>query len=159
MRDGAPPMPVSSTPAVAGLPTAIARAGLGAVEEGGGTSTITFPAPDGVPEYVPFSTEPMTVSRSPWDNVSGMVESAVTDYASDAIGDARSAVTERATSAIDAATGAAHGAIDQARGALPGGARGSGAGDADKQFEELYDRLKRELMIEQEQLGQLFHEP
>jgi hypothetical protein len=42
---------------------------------------------------------------------------------------------------------------------LPGAAPSSGAGDADKQFEELYDRLKRELMIEQEQLGQLFHEP
>ena len=39
------------------------------------------------------------------------------------------------------------------------GAKDSGAGDADKPFEELYDRLKRELMIEQEQLGQLFHEP
>ena len=35
----------------------------------------------------------------------------------------------------------------------------SGAGDADKAFEDLYDRLKRELMSEQEQLGQLFHEP
>ena len=43
-------------------------------------------------------------------------------------------------------------------GALPG-AKSSGAGDADKAFEELYDRLKRELMNEQEQLGQLFHEP
>ena len=143
IRDGAAPTPVSTTPAVAGFPTAIARAGLGAVEDGGDTSTITFPAPGGVPEYVPFSTAPMTVSRSPWDSVSGMVENAVTDYASEA----RSAAAEHATSALDAAAGAA-------RGALPGG-----AGDADKQFEELYDRLKRELMIEQEQLGQLFHEP
>ena len=40
---------------------------------------------------------------------------------------------------------------------LPGAIANPGA--ADKQFEELYDRLKRELMIEQEQLGQLFHEP
>ena len=39
------------------------------------------------------------------------------------------------------------------------GAASSGAGAADKAFEELYDRLKRELLIEQEQLGQLFHEP
>jgi hypothetical protein len=41
---------------------------------------------------------------------------------------------------------------------LPG-AKSGAAGDADKTFEELYDRLKRELLIEQEQRGQLFHEP
>ena len=58
---------------------------------------------------------------------------------------------ERAGTAADAAT-------DAVTSALPGAPSGGG-GDADKQFEELYDRLKRELMIEQEQLGQLFHEP
>jgi len=149
---GVPPGPVSSTPALAGFTTAIARAGLGAaVDDGGGTSTVTFPSPDGVPEYVPFSTAPVTVSRSLWDQAAGMAEQA----ASGAVDDARSAVTDRASSALDGASAAAHGAIDHARAALPGG----GAGDADKQFEELYDRLKRELMIEQEQLGQLFREP
>jgi hypothetical protein len=75
------------------------------------------------------------------------------------VDDARTAATEHAGTALDQATSAAHGAIDHARAALPAGTRGSGAGDADKQFEELYDRLKRELLIEQEQLGQLFHEP
>ena len=90
----------------------------------------------------------MTVSRSLWDRA----QSAATDYAESAVSDAREAVTERASSALDSAH-------DAAQAALTGGAKSSGAGDADKQFEELYDRLKRELMIEQEQLGQLFHEP
>ena len=155
VHDAAAPAPVSSAPALAGFPAAIARAGLGAVDDGGGAATVTFPTPPGVPEYVPFSTAPVTVSRSLWDQATGMAEQA----ASSALDDARSAVTERAGSALDDASGAAHGAIDQARAALPGGAQGGGAGAADKQFEELYDRLKRELLIEQEQLGQLFHEP
>ena len=119
----------------------------------------------------------MTVSRSFLDDA----RSAASDYASGAVGDLREAATEqvsdyadqaRQTAAgyadqaretvagyADQAQQAATGALDQARAALPGGARGGGAGDPDKQFEELYDRLKRELMIEQEQLGQLFHEP
>jgi hypothetical protein len=138
MRDGAPPATVSSTPVVAGFPAAIARAGLGAVDAGDGSSTVTFPAPggSGIPEYVPFSTEPMTVSRSLLDQAAG--------YAQEAVSDAGAALRE--------------GATDAATNALPS-APSSGAGDADKQFEELYDRLKRELLIEQEQLGQLFHEP
>ena len=162
VRDGAPPAPVSSAPVVSGFPAAIARAGLGAVDGGGGSSTITFPGPDGVPPYVPFSTEPVTVSRFGLGDIQsaatsyaqdqvGQARAAATEYAQDAVGDARSALTERAGSAIDAASNAAKGAL--------GGAAGGGAGDADKAFEDLYDRLKRELMIEQEQLGQLFHEP
>jgi hypothetical protein len=105
---------------------------------------VTFPLPQ---EYALSSTAPITVSRSIWDQA----QSAVTDYADDAVSDARETVTERASSALDSAHEAAQAAI--------GGAKGGGAGDSDKQFEELYDRLKRELMIEQEQLGQLFHEP
>ena len=140
VRDAAPPPPAASTPA--GFPAAIARAGLGAVDSAAGSSTVTFPGPPGAPEYAPFSTAP--ISRSIWDQA----RDAATGYAEDAASDARAAVTERASSALD-----------EARAALPGGAPSSGAGDADKQFEELYDRLKRELMIEQEQLGQLFHEP
>ena len=65
------------------------------------------------------------------------------ERAQDAVADAGAAVRERAGAAVDAVAGAAS----------------SGAGAADKAFEELYDRLKRELLIEQEQLGQLFHEP
>ena len=140
VRDAAPPPPVSSTPALAGFPATIARAGLGAVDGDAGSSTVTFPPP--------LSTQPMTVSRSLWDEA----QSAVTDYAQGAVSDAREAVTERASSALDSAH-------DAAQAALTGGAKSGGAGDADKQFEELYDRLKRELLIEQEQLGQLFHEP
>jgi hypothetical protein len=33
------------------------------------------------------------------------------------------------------------------------------AGDPEMLFEDLYDRLKRELLLEQEQLGQAFREP
>jgi hypothetical protein len=118
---------------------------------------------------VPFSTAPMTVSRSLWDDARGAASGVAHDAMShasgvahdamsqasgaahEAISQAGDAVRERAGSAIDAAsqTVAEH---------LPGAPSG-GAGDADKQFEELYDRLKRELLIEQEQLGQLFHEP
>ena len=152
VRDGEPPAPVSATPVVAGFPQAVARAGLGAVAEQGETSTLTFPSPGGgIPDYVPFSTAPVTVSRSLLDQAAG----AASDYAQDAIADAGDAVRERASAAADAATSAATNAVT---GALPGAPSG-GAGDADKQFEELYDRLKRELLIEQEQLGQLFHEP
>jgi hypothetical protein len=148
VRDAAPPPPVSSTPVLGGFPAAIARAGLGSVAGSGGSSTVTFGAPT---EYVPFSTAPITVSRSIWDQA----QSAVTDYAQDraegALSEAREAVTERASSALDEAHQRAQAAL--------GGAKGGSGGDADKQFEELYDRLKRELLIEQEQLGQLFHEP
>jgi hypothetical protein len=158
MRDSAPPAPVSSAPVVAGFAKSVARAGLGAIDPAGGSSTVTFAPPGGVPEYVPFSTEPMTVSRSLWDDARGAASGIASDAIShasgaahDAISHAGDAVRERAGSAIDTAsqTVSEH---------LPGAPSG-GAGDADKQFEELYDRLKRELLIEQEQLGQLFHEP
>jgi hypothetical protein len=170
VRDGQPHAPVSSTPAIAGFPASIARAGLGAVASGGGSSTVTFGTPDGVPEYVPFSTTPVTVSRWPdLPDVGGMAQdamsgareraegalsdagSAVRGRAEGALDDVRSAATQRASSAIDSAAAAA-------KGMLPGGAD-QGAPDPDKAFEELYDRLKRELLIEQEQLGQLFREP
>jgi hypothetical protein len=127
------------------FPAAVARAGLGAVDESDGSSTVTFPAPS--------STEPFTVSRSIWDQAEGAARGALSDAgaavrerAEDALADAGAAVRERAGDAVQAATSA-----------LPG-ARTSGAGDADRAFEDFYDRLKRELLIEQEQLGQLFHE-
>jgi hypothetical protein len=136
-------------PEPASFPAAIARAGLGAVDAAAESSTVTFAAPAaaGIPDYVPFSTAPVTVSRSFLDQASD----AASGFVHDAVSDAGAAVREQAGSAVDATA--------QAPGnALPG-ARSSGSGDADKQFEELYDRLKRELLIEQEQLGQLFHEP
>ena len=105
---------------------------------------MTVPSPGGgIPEYVPFSTAPVTVSRSFLDQAQHGLEW----MASDAVSSAQSELMDRAAPAVDAV-----------RGALPG-TEGGGAGDADKTFEELYDRLKRELMIEQEQRGQLFHEP
>ncbi len=95
---------------------------------------------------MPFSTAPVTVSRSFLDQA----RDAATDIAQDAVSDAGDAARERAGAAADAARNAV-------AGALPG-APSSGAGNADKAFEDLYDRLKRELLLEQEQLGQLFHE-
>jgi hypothetical protein len=203
VRDAAPPAALSA-PAAGGFASTIARAGLGTVEDDGGTSTITFPSPSGVPEYIPFSTAPVTVSRSLWDDAAGAASSYASnavsqarstasgyadqaresatgaidqataaaggyadearDYATGALDDAQAAATGYADQAQSAVTGAlgqaqaaATGALQQARGALPPALANPGA--AEKQFEELYDRLKRELMIEQEQLGQLFHEP
>ncbi len=102
----------------------------------GGSSTVTFgaPAQDGIPEYVPFSTAPVTVSRSP-------AEAAPEPEAA--------AAPEPASATATATPGAA---------AHPGGDGDAGA-DNEKLFDDLYDRLKRELLLEQEQLGQAFHEP
>ena len=153
VRDVAPPAPVTPP---ASLAATVARSGLGAVDAAGDSASVTFPVPGGgvIPEYVPFSTAPLTMSRSLWDQAESAARGAVSDAgaavrdrAEDAVADAGSAVRERADSAVEAVTGA-----------LPG-AKSSGAGDADKAFEDLYDRLERELMNEQEQLGQLFHEP
>jgi len=187
VRDAAPPAAVSAAPAVAGFPAAIARAGLGAVDASGAAATVTFPGPGGVPPYAPFSTAPTTVSRSLWDQATSAARGAASDAgaavrdradgagtavrerAEDAgaavrerVEDAGAAVRERAEDALSDAGAAvrehAGPAVDAVTSALPGAPRG-GAGDPDKAFEELYDRLKRELLIEQEQLGQLFHEP
>jgi hypothetical protein len=134
VRDGAPEAPVSSAPVVAGFPAAIARAGLGTVgDERGGTQTVTF----GVPDYVPFSTAPMTVSR---------------DVAEAAPEAAPAPEPEPAASG-----GTAAAATPAPAPAAPSGT--AGGGDPDKMFEDLYDRLKRELLLEQEQLGQAFREP
>ena len=143
--------------APASLAATVARSGLGTVDAAGDSASVTFPVPGGggtIPEYVPFSTAPLTMSRSLWDQAESAARGAVSDAgaavrdrAEDAVADAGSALRERAGSAVESVTGA-----------LPG-AKSSGAGDADKAFEDLYDRLKRELMNEQEQLGQLFHEP
>jgi hypothetical protein len=151
VRDAAPPAPVSVPPVLAGFPAAIARAGLGAVDAGGGSSTVTFPAPGGSPEHVPFSTAPMTVSRSIFDDA----RSAVTGYAEDALSDAGAAVRERATEVADSATSAATGAVASA---LPG-ASSSGAADDEEQFAKLLERLKRELTLEKEWDYNLSNEP
>jgi hypothetical protein len=133
VHDGAPEPPVSSTPVVAGFPAAIARAGLGTVSGGEeGTQTVTF----GVPQYVPFSTAPMTVSRDAADP-----------------GPAPEPDPEPAPSTATAAPPA----TPAPAAAAPAGT--SGGGDPEKLFEDFYDRLKRELLLEQEQLGQAFREP
>jgi hypothetical protein len=167
VRDTAPP-------AAGSLAATVARSGLGAVDSADtadGSASITFPVPGdgGIPEYVPFSTAPLTMSRSIWDQAESAARGAVSDAeaavrerAGNAVADAGSAVRERAEDAVADAGAAvrerAGSAAESVSAALPG-AKSSGAGDADKAFEELYDRLKRELMNEQEQLGQLFHEP
>jgi hypothetical protein len=161
VRDAAPPAAFSPTPVLAGFPAAIARAGLGAVDGGGGAATVTFPTPGA----------PITVSRS-WGGLADAVQHAAGDelhhleergseLAHDAAGRAEHAVadaTHQAEHAVSQAAGQAGQAAAKAAGAI-GGAAASAAGAGDKLFEDLYDRLKRELLIEQEQLGQLFHEP
>jgi hypothetical protein len=154
VRAAPPAAPAPLAPS--SLAATVARSGLGAARAAGGSASVTFPVPGdgGIPEYVPFSTAPLTMSRWLWDqaesaarDVASDAGAAVRERAEDAVADAGAAVRERAGAAAEALTGA-----------LPG-AKSSGAGDADRAFEELYDRLKRELMNEQEQLGQLFHEP
>jgi len=88
-------------------------------------------------EYVPFSTAPMTVSRDAADP-----------------GPAPEPDPEPAPSATATA---APPATPAPAPAAPSGT--SGGGDPEKLFEDLYDRLKRELLLEQEQLGQAFREP
>jgi hypothetical protein len=150
IRDGAPEPPLSapmpgiaraaapSAAAPGGFAAAIARSGLGAASSDGGSSTITFgaPAQDGVPEYVPFSTAPVTVSRAPAEAAPGAAPEP-------APAPEPSSSTATATPAPPPA---------------PAATDGAGA-DSEKLFEDLYDRLKRELLLEQEQLGQAFHEP
>ena len=137
------------------LASTIAREGLGNVDAAEDSTSVTFPLPgDGIPEYVPFSTAPVTMSRSLWDQA----QTAVRERAEDAIGDAGDAVRERAEDVVGDAGAAVRERAGSAIDAV-GGGQSSGAGAADKAFEDLYDRLKRELMSEQEQLGQLFHEP
>jgi uncharacterized protein YjbJ (UPF0337 family) len=157
MRESAPAAPVSPTPVLGGFPAAIARAGLGAASEAAdGSSTVTFPAP-GVPEYIPFSTTPVTVSRSIFDDATAAVSGAaheaaegLQDRAEGAVADAGEAVQQHAGAALDQARSAAAGAIQ--------GAMGGAQPDIDKQFDDLLDRLKRELLIEQEQRNQNTHE-
>ena len=121
--------------APASLPAAVAAAGLGAVSEEDGVvhRHLRRPAQDGIPEYVPFSTAPVTVSRE------------------EAAPEPRPAAAPR---------GARTPGDRRRRRRRPPAAGGGGRqGDDDEAFEDLYDRLKRELLIEQEQLGQPFHEP
>jgi hypothetical protein len=116
----------------AGFASTIARSGLGAASTDGGSSTITFgtPAQDGVPEYVPFSTAPVTVSRA----------------------EQEASAPEPAPEESSATTATA------APPAPPAAPPAAAAGDPETLFEDLYDRLKRELLLEQEQLGQAFRE-
>ena len=143
VRDAAPEPPLSARmPAIArtaapgGFAAAIARSGLGAASSDGGSSTVTFgaPAQDGIPEYVPFSTAPVTVSRSPAEAAPAPEVAAAPEPSS---------ATATATPAPPPAPAATDGA----------------GGDNEKLFDDLFDRLKRELLLEQEQLGQAFHEP
>jgi hypothetical protein len=138
VRDAAPEPPLSSPSPAASAPggfaSAIARSGLGAASTEGGSSTVTFgaPAQDGIPEYVPFSTAPVTVSRE-------------------------EAAPEPAPAEAPAATATAT-AAPPAPPAAPPAPGSPGGADSEKLFEDLYDRLKRELLLEQEQLGQAFRE-
>jgi hypothetical protein len=85
----------------------------------------------GIPEYIPFSTAPITVSR----------EVATADAAP---------ATPTATPAGPAA---------DATPPPPAPAAKDAALADDEAFERMLARLKRELLAEQEQLGQAFQEP
>jgi hypothetical protein len=129
------PAPAASSPAPLGPPapggfaSAIARSGLGAASTEGDVAALTFGAP--AQDGVPAY---VPFSTAP-----------ITVSREEA-----APAPEPAPAATATATESA-----PAPAAAPAGATG---GDPEKLFEDLYDRLKRELLLEQEQLGQAFRE-
>jgi hypothetical protein len=148
LHDSEPAAAVSQTPVIGATSAArLARAlGTHAETEADGTQSITFPAPGsplgggGTPDYVPFSTAPVTVSRSPLDDIGSSAGSA----ASGLIGRAAS-VDE---GLIDSGAAAASSASSPAPAPAPPAA---GAGmDVDEIADTVIDKLRREMLIERE---------
>ena len=157
------PAALNATPVVAGFPAAIARAGLGAVEERRrrlrrSRSRLTARRPavrallDGADDGQPARLRRPEERRDELRAGRGRRRPRRRDRLR-AGRDRRRPVGGHRAGELG----------DRRRRAAPRRARSvpkeGGKGDADQSLEELYDRLKRELMIEQEQLGQLFHEP
>ena len=139
VRDGAPEAPRLLPPVVAGFPRRDRpRRPRHGSSDGGGGGNARRGSTFGVPDYVPFSTAPMTVSR---------------EVGRRPRPGGRAPAAPRRT---PRRCGARH---PRAPAAAAPRRRRPGGGDPDKVFEDLYDRLKRELLLEQEQLGQAFHEP
>jgi hypothetical protein len=100
-------------------------------------SSVTFgtPAQDGIPAYVPFSTAPITVSR-----------------------DESPPAAEPAAEPAPAEPAAATATAAPPPTPAPAAAGAAGGGDPDKLFEDLYDRLRQQILFEKEQLGDAFRE-
>jgi hypothetical protein len=154
LHDSAPAAPVSQTPVIGATSAArLARAlGTRAQTEPDGTQSISFPTPgspagaaadDGVPDYVPFSTAPVTVSRSPLDDIRSS--------ASSAAGGLISHGAEAAHGLIDEGASAASSAISGSAPAPAPAPPAAGAGmDVDEIADTVIEKLRRELLIERE---------
>jgi hypothetical protein len=147
-----------------------------------GMATIDFTGRPGIPEIPPFNTTPVTMSRFLDNPLGGIADSArsaaggavdsARGAATDAIGSARGAADD----AIGSARGAAGDAIGSARGAAGDavqsagsaaqGVLGAAAGalgpgdkpDADEMYEQVLQRLRRDLVAELEQNGLLLRD-
>jgi hypothetical protein len=149
LHDTAPPAPVSQTPAIGGTSAArLARAvGAHAETEADGTQSITFPSPGtpsaaGVPDYVPFSTAPVTVSRSPLDGLGSQLQHAAGDLVQHAEQAGEHVVDQGASALSSAASSVPHPTP-----APPAPAAGM---DVDEIADTVIEKLRRELLLEQE---------
>lgn len=153
LHDSAPAAPVSQTPVIGATSAArLARAlGTRAQTEPDGTQSISFPAPgspagaapeDGIPGYVPFSTAPVTVSRSTLDDIRSSASSA----AGGLIGHG----AEAAHGLIDSGASAASSALGAAPPPAPAPPAPAAGMDVDEIADTVIDKLRRELLIERE---------
>jgi hypothetical protein len=135
LSDAPPAAPVSQTPVIG--PTSAARLaralGTYAETEADGTQSVSFPAPGapsgaGVPDYVPFSTAPVTVSSAP-------------------TGATLSRVEDEPPSSSSSSSTASSSAAPPPSPAPPAPAAGV---DVDEIADTVIDKLRREMLIERE---------
>ena len=111
---------------------------------------------------------PVTVSRELMDSVSGAatgLRDRATGAARDAGQHALSQGQNVVGGAIDRGSQLAHGAVDQAASAAQGALGGAAGGDpadakaaADEMYDEVLQRLRRDLVVELEQSGHLLRD-
>jgi hypothetical protein len=147
---------------------ALAAAGGGAVrEDEDGMTTIDFTG-QGTPVIPPFSTAPVTVSRL-FDGAIGSHRARAASAVSSASSAASSAASDVAGRGGDAVHGlvqqgqgmasqAIHGAADAVGDALGLPGEGAAGADPEEMYEQVLQRLRRDLIAELEQSGQLLRD-
>jgi hypothetical protein len=133
-----------------------------------GMATIDFTDRPGAP-YIPFSTTPVTVSRFGLGDLSSAASSATSGLRDRAASEVSSLGDQAidqghhlADQAIDRGSQLAHSGIDQAasaaHGALGGGSPEAQKASADEMYDEMLQRLRRDLINELEASGQLLRD-